>query len=284
MAQVDVLGGQKASGRWKVMGGHGGKTQLAIGLSGQGPALRVILEPQDRRAQNASVAQIVTHPRLDDSEVLADHQRTRPMGLEHEDADQRLMVIADVRALTGNVAVRNPPQPEEPDHMVDPDATGMTQGRTKHVPVWRIAELLEPVRPPGWLAPVLAELVVLVRRGTDGDPAHEGVGQSPGVRPLGVDADREVVNDPQRHTGFLGLTLDCAKLLVDDPLQPAVELDVVGDLVAQRLDGWAAGVMQLGGPLAPGQSVLLGQRAPRGEVEQSLALALAEGRERPLAP
>ena len=128
MAQVDVLGGQEASGRRQVVGGHGGETQLAIGLSGQRRALRVVLEPEDRGAQNASVAQIVTHPRLNDSEVLADHQRTRPMGLEHEDADQRLMVVTDVRALTGKLTVRNPPQPEEPDDVVDPDSTGMTQG------------------------------------------------------------------------------------------------------------------------------------------------------------
>src|SRR5680860_189122 len=206
------------------------------------------------------------------------------MGLERENADQGLMVVTDVRALAGNLAVRNPPQPEEPDDVVDPDATGMTQGRAQHVPVWRIAELLEPVRPPRRLAPVLAQLVVLVRRVTVGAPAREGISQSPGVGPLGVDAHREVVNNPQRHPGFLGLTLDGAKLLVDDPLQPAVELDVVGDLVAQRLDGRAAGVMQVGGPLAPRQSVLLGERAPCGEVEQTLALALAERRERPRAP
>src|SRR5665811_403182 len=152
------------------MGGHGGKTQLAIGLSGQRLALRVVLEPQDRRAQNASVAQIVTNPRLDDAEVLADHQRTRPMGLERENADQGLMVVTDVRALAGNLAVRNPPQPEEPDDVVDPDATGMTQGRAQHVPVWRIAELLEPVRPPRRLAPVLAQRVVRARAGREGAP------------------------------------------------------------------------------------------------------------------
>ena len=98
-----------------------------------------------------------------------------------------------------------------------------------------------------------------------------------------MDAHREVMNDPERHPGFLGLALNCGELLIDDPLQPTVELHLIAQLLARGIDGRAAWVLQRRGPPTPRKSMLLDQRTPRGEVEQTLAFALAERSEGPLA-
>src|SRR5664280_1756152 len=264
------------------MGGHGGQTQLAIGLSRQGSALSVLLEPQDRRAEDAALAQIVSDPGLNHTEVLANHQRARPLRLEHQDADQGLVVVADVGALTGGQALRNPPQPEEADDMVDPDAASMAQDSAQHVSIRGVAELLQPVWPPRWLAPVLAKLVVLVWRGTNRDLTREGISKPPGISAFRMDTDREVMDDPDRHPGFLGLPLHRTELLINDPLQPAIELHLVADLITDCLHGRAAWVLQVRGPVTPRQPFLLGQRTPRSEVEQTLAFAVAESGEGPL--
>ena len=116
-----------------------------------------------------------------------------------EDADERLVVVTDVRPLGRGHPLRDPPQPEEPDDVVDPDAAGVAQDGPHHVAERCVPQRGEPVRAPRWLAPVLAELVELVRRRSDGHTRGERVAQPPGVGALGMDADRKVVDDPDRH-------------------------------------------------------------------------------------
>jgi len=112
--------------------------------------------------------------------------------------------------------------------------------------------------------------------GTNRDLVSEDIGKSPGICALGMDTHRKVLNNPDGHPGFLDVTLGRCELLVDDPLQPSEELHLIAELVSHRLDRGATWVLELRRPLAPRQPVLLGQRAPRGEVEQRLAFALAE--------
>jgi hypothetical protein len=80
----------------------------------------VHLEPQDRGAEDAALGEVRADPRLDGAQVLPDDDRVGPEGFQREDADHRLVVVADVRARGRPGALRDPPQAEQPDHVVDP--------------------------------------------------------------------------------------------------------------------------------------------------------------------
>ena len=195
------------------------------------------LEPQDAGAEDAAVGEHLLHPRLDGAEVLADDERAGAMGLEHQDAEHRVVVEADERAGVRREVLRHPPQAEQAEHVVDAEAAGMGEHRAQHVAVRHEGRLGEGVRAPRRLAPVLPHLVVHVRRGADADAGSEHVLQRPGVRALGVDPDGEVVHDADRHAGRASRALRHGHLLVDEPLHPHVEVDEGGVLLAERRDG-----------------------------------------------
>jgi hypothetical protein len=94
-----------------------------------------------------------------------------------------------------------------------------------------------------------------------------------------VDADGEVVDDPDRHPGAQCGPLRRGQLVVEAPLQPHVELDPVGHLVADLPDGLRARVARQVRPGRHRQPVPLRERAPGGEVDQAFALPRAEGLE-----
>ena len=110
----------------------------------------------------------------------------------------------------------------------------------------------ERVGAPRRLRPVLAHLVVHVRRRTDGDvlwrarraaPARVGaLGCTPGRR--GRASRRWPCRPGARRPAP-------AELLVEHPLAPAVELDLVGQLGAGGLGGSPARVGELLGPVVP---------------------------------
>ena len=52
---------------------------------------------------------------------------TGTMGLEHQDGQHRVMVEADERPRIGRHARRDPPQPEQPQDVIDPQAAGVRQ-------------------------------------------------------------------------------------------------------------------------------------------------------------
>ncbi|CKU41133.1 Uncharacterised protein [Mycobacterium tuberculosis] len=115
--------------------------------------------------------------------------------------------------------------------MVDAYRTGVPQRGLDQRAKRSVLLLSEPVRPPRWLRPVLAELVELIRRRTCGHTLGQHVLQSPGVGPVGVHANGEVCHDAQRHAGPERLRLRTGELLVQLPLQPAVEIDGIGVFV-----------------------------------------------------
>ena len=96
-------------------------------------------------------------------------------------------------------------------------------------------------------------------------------------------ADGEVVHDPQRHSRRHRLRLRGGELLVELPLQPAMEIDRRSMLGDELGDAVSAGMLHRLGPLVPVAAVLLGQRAPGGEVVERGALAVAVRRVRQFA-
>ena len=128
--QPDVFAGQIARRRRQVVGGHRGQAQVSPVLGRQRPpAVPIDFEPQDRCSQQAAVAQIIAHPRLDRAEILTHDNRTGPMRLQRDDADHCVVVITHIGALCGRYALRDPPQPEQADDVVDAHPAGVPEDR-----------------------------------------------------------------------------------------------------------------------------------------------------------
>ncbi len=134
LAQPDVLPGQITRGGRQVVRGDRGQAVLPPPLGAQRPAVTVAvqLEPQDRGTEQAALAQVVAHPRLDGAQVFTDHDRPGPVRLKRDDADHRLVVVAHVGAVGRRRALRDPPQPEQPDDVVDANAARVPQHGVDH--------------------------------------------------------------------------------------------------------------------------------------------------------
>ncbi len=111
--------------------------------------------------------------------------------------------------------------------MVHSQATGRAQHCRHHATERFVTGLGQPVGPPRRLGPVLPVLVVGVGGRTDGHPAGENVLQTPRFRTGWVHPHGQVVHDPERHPGPSGDQLRRGQLLVQDPLQPDVEVDAL---------------------------------------------------------
>ena len=185
------------------------------------------------------------------------------------------MVIAHIGALVRTHAPGDPPQTEQANDVIHPQRAGVAQHGTHHIAQRRVGALGQAGGTPRGLRPVLAELVVHVRRGAGLDARGEGLRVAPRVGPARMHADREVAHDSQAHAGGPGLGLRTAQLLVDDPLHPRVEVDPLGQSAGLIGDEGARGVSQRLGPVLE-LTVLLRQGAPQGEPFQTLALLGAE--------
>ena len=271
---VDVLAGQVPRGRRQVVRGHRGQHERPVVLGGERRAVHVALEPQHRRAEHPALGQVVAHPRLDDAEVLADDDGAGAVRLEREDADERLVVVADVRAVGGVGALGDPPQPEQPDDVVDPDGARVPQHGAQHVAVRPVRGARQGVGTPRRLRPVLALLVVHVRRRADGRARAQHVRRAPRrPRPRGCTPTARSCMMPERHAAVERGALRGGELLVGDPLQPAVERRCARPArrAAAATSVGATGPCASAGHAAP--VVLLGERAPQREVLEPLALA-----------
>ena len=265
---ADVLGLQPAGdGRQVVRADAGHRLGLPVlrrdvRLAGSVP---VALEPQHRRAEQPALVHRLGDDVLDRAEVLADDDRAGAVRLERQHREHRLGVVVHVRAAVRGLARRDPPQAPQPGDVVDADAVGVPQHAADHVAERRVAGLGEPVGPPRRQAPVLAQLVERVGGAAHAYVGGEGVALRPGVGAAGVHADRQVVDDADRHAGLVRGGAGGVELLAAELLEPGVERDAVGQRRRALGDGLAGGVAQLLGPLAPVGAVQLGEGAERRE-------------------
>jgi hypothetical protein len=240
----------------------GGQGQLAPLVRRQELAgLLVALEPEHGAAQHPGGVQVGAHPRLDRAQVLAHDEGAGADRLEREHAEQRVAVVGHVGARARAGVLRHPPQPEQAHHVVDPQPAGVPQAAAHHVAERRVAQLGQPVRPPGRQPPVLALLVEGVRRRPDGGAQRERVLQRPGVGAAGVHSYGQVVDDADGHAAA-----EPGELLVDEQLHPAPEGDPVGVLLRGGCHGRRVRAAQLLRPGLPRGAVLLGQRAEQREL------------------
>ena len=76
-------------------------------------------------------------------------QDLRPLPLSPPEViDQRIVVVAHVRALVRGHAARDPPQPEQAEHVVDADAARVPQHGAQHVAVGQEPDLRQCIGPP----------------------------------------------------------------------------------------------------------------------------------------
>lgn len=80
-------------------------------------------------------AQRLAHTGLDGAEVLADDHRTGQRGLQHQDGEHGLGVVADVGALRRRLALRDPPEAEQAHDVVDAQRAGVAEEGLQQAPV-----------------------------------------------------------------------------------------------------------------------------------------------------
>ena len=85
------------------------------------------LEQCEACREQAATPQLFADAGRHGAEVLADDDRAGAMRLERHDLEQLVRVGSDVGAPRRILAGRNPPQPEEAEHVVDPQPTGVPQ-------------------------------------------------------------------------------------------------------------------------------------------------------------
>ena len=246
------------------MGGQRGQ-RLGFVLSGAH-----VLEPPERRAEDAAASELGPHLGLHRPEVLPDDEGALAAGLDGDDVEQFGGGEPHVGTTLGPGARRQPELAEEAHHVVDAQTTRVDEHGSDRIP-----ERLEAGRPqlPGHVGgqpPVLPLGSELVGRCPDPARERQQVLVVPGVEAAGVEADRQVLEHGDRTLGR------GAQLLVHEPLAPGMEAQPVG-AEGQRLlgDRGARRVLELGRPCPPRRAVDLGEDAVPGPVLE------AQGPERP---
>ena len=161
--------------------------------------------------------------------------------------------------------------------MVDAHRARMREHVVHHFAVHAITGFGEIVRIERRLAPVLALLVVEVRRAANGDAADgEAFRIPPHVGAQRVHAHSHVLHEAQCHAAFACGGLRGGHLFVGDPLQPAFEFDHVG-MIAHEFGHFRRITVRLREPCAlPWGAPHLEGHRPRGECAQIRAGRLLE--------
>ena len=205
-------------------------------LGTQRPTATLLFEPHNGGTEHTTVAQVITHPRLHDAQILADDDGTRTLSLQQDDAHHGLVIVVHVRTFGGSATVRDPPEAEHTQDVVDAHRTGVRQHSADHVAQRQVTRLREATRRPRRLRPVLALLGVDVRRSTHAHAAGKELRSAPLFGTVAVHADCQISHDADLHPNFARHLLGVPKLFGDDPLAPLVEVNALCQLEALKLD------------------------------------------------
>ncbi len=186
-------------------------------------------------------------------------------GLQREHPDHRVGVVRDVGAVRGGRPGRDPPEPEQPHDVVDPQPAGVPEHPPHQLAVRRVASSRSrsgrhggsPQSWPCWLKESGgAPTVVASARASCRAQASA---------PAGVDADREVVHDADRHAAPRprATAASCSSTSSCTQHQNATR-----SASSSRAAGDRRGVRpaQPLGPVLPAGAVPLGERAEQREV------------------
>ena len=185
------------------------------------------------------------------------------------------VVVIDVGPLVRGQARRYPPQPEQAHHVVHAQRAAAAGGRVHQIGQGPVVLFGQPLRVPGLGAPVLAQLVELVRRRAHGNPGHVQLPLGPDIGPGRAGPDGQVLDDADAHAGFERRGLGRGQLPAGQPLQPGVEVRLPAHPAELGRHHVRAGAGQYRGPFPPVRAACLGQHAPGGPVTQLVPGLLA---------
>ena len=196
----------------------------------QRPTGVFLLEPDNGRAENAAITQVRTHPRFHGAQVLTDNERAVTVSLQQQNANHRFMVVVHVSTFGSCRAVRDPPEAEQTQNMVDADCSRKGHSGPHDISERCIAGLLQCAWVPRRLSPVLALLRVHVRWGSHPHRRGELILIRPELGSESGNTNRQVSHDSDGHSQTLRHLIGFAALLYSNPLGPLVELDALSQL------------------------------------------------------
>ncbi len=205
---------------------------------------------------------LLAHAGLDRPEVLADHRRARALTLQRDDGQQFLGGIAHIGAVGRRQPVGDPEEAEESHDVVDAQAAAMVERGADRLDERSVAERAQPVWDERRQSPVLAAGHEAIGRGADRGAGGQRVLPGPGVGPVGVHADRQVLHDSDLDGGGLELPLE-------EPLQPLVKAHARGVRLREARDVRRVGTAVLRRPRVPAATVALGQHAKGRELAKA---------------
>ena len=272
LAQFHMLEVQIAGGWRQIVCGDRCQCLLAVllrravGIAGVRRIVHTV-EPLHIGAKHAMIGQNAAHIIRHGAQILADHHAAGARGLDGQYAEHRLVVVHHVGAIAGAKSLRNPPQAEQSQHVIDTHRARMLIHGMHHFAVHLVAGGFQITRVERWLAPILALLVVEVRRAADRDATGgETLRVGPRVSAEPVHANGHILHKAKCHAMIQGRVLSVVHLLGGDPLQPAVELEQIMMVLDQRLHGRVVdGLLEEPAVLAPGCAPHLEAQAPGGE-------------------
>ncbi len=255
------------------MGVEGRDRALGIFLGPAERAVPIPLEHHDEIGPHAPGRERIAEALRHGAEVLADGDAVPAPALLGDHRQHVGERQAEVRTLGGAKPVRDDIEPHQAEHMVDADRAGVAHGGAQHLPERLEASGNEAVRIVRGDAPVLAGGIELVGRRADRQSSQHHVLVHPGVGAAGVNADRGVEIEPDRHSAPPRDIAAAFELALGVPLQEFVKAEFVGMAFAQPAQRVVAGLPPFLRPLRPCAGMLLPQRFEGGEAfERAAAL------------
>ena len=121
----------------------GRQSAIAVVLGAQRPAAALLFEPHDGGTENTAFSQVIANPRIHNAKVLADDDGTRTLGFQQDDAHHGLVIVVHVRTFGGSAPIRDPPEAEHAQDVVDANGAGVGQRSADHVTQRQVARFRE---------------------------------------------------------------------------------------------------------------------------------------------
>ncbi|SAF69956.1 Uncharacterised protein [Enterobacter kobei] len=185
---------------------------------------------------HAAVAELADNFHRHGTEIFPDHHTLVTLTLQGQDRQQIVYRILDVRAVIGRFTVRDPPQAQYGHDVVNTQRATVLHVRAQQVDKRLVGARRHHVRIHRRQAPVLTERPKDIRRRTDGRFQAVKLTVTPGFRAAFCHTDGQVAIQADRHVIALAYLPAGGKLAVGQPLQPQIEVHLVGMRFTEGFD------------------------------------------------
>ena len=288
LAQIRVEAAPPRREGRQVVGGDGSQRMARIALRRLEGAFGLALELQYPVAQHPRAHDRVGETLRRRAEIFGDDESAGAVALEPQHGEERLEGVVDIGALRGGNARRDEEQAAQLEGVVDADGAGMAHIGDDQRPEGAEPLALEGERVERRQPPILPLRREKIGRRADRQGRAEALRRRPHFGAAAVGADGEVAVEPDAHAGRMGARRSGRQLRVGEPLQPGVERDALGMLVAEAAHlRRAAGSVRLRPVARPPRALgpeMLRQGLEGGVRFERLAEFAAESVESRIAP